>query len=152
MGNQAASATPEAEVPWGGTAVVLSSWQRGTGLLKKPRAAGWFGTRFFISAANSWPFPEPGTNEKAEMCSWTFHEHRMGVLGFAVRPPQQGADSLSLVLFPAAFFSLQGARGCRKRVGEAPNGSSRRASQSWSLENTQSLPCLASAHGARGPQ
>lgn len=68
----------------------------------------------------------------------------------AVHPPQQGADSLSLVSFPASFFLLQGGREHGKRLGEAPK---------WQLQEgiavsvaggcsvqagqAQSLPCLA---------
>lgn len=110
-GYQAASATSLAEVPWGGTAAVLSLWRRGTGRLEKPRAMGWLINGLFTSAANSWSSPESDPTEEVETSSWT--------------PQPQGrtpllCSSSSSVLFPASFFLLQGGREHRKKLGEAP--------------------------------
>ena len=136
--------------PMGGTAAVPSSWQRGTGRPKSP------GPRDGSALGSSPVLQTPGHHHSwAPMKRW---KCLLGPPCSAVHLPWQGADSLSLVLFPASSFLLQGGREHRKRLGEAPK---------WQLQESiavlvtegypvqagqaQSPPCLASGHGVGGP-
>lgn len=116
--------------------IQLWSHPWGKGRLEKLRATG-----FFTSAANPLSSPALGPSEEVEISLWPpnlqgMNTGQAGPPHSAVHPAWQGTVSL-LSFVPTPFSCYKKKGSTEKDLRKLPNSSSRKASQSWSLQDTQ---------------